>query len=187
MEVDHGRCVGKRRSTVVRDAADPGADRYSRVMPFRSLSAALLMLLITSGAAPAQEPGIHFDLDPDSPAQKEYAIPLDQARSYTSGRGATTNDGRRPRAAAFRGRHHASVRFAEHGGARVRGRARGRARAERRDGAQRQRFQRRNLGRRSHRPPCPRPRRAGPGVGRRTRRAREDASAERVVHAGPRA
>src|SRR3954451_6779017 len=42
--------------------------------------------LATAGAVAAQEPGVH--VDPDSPAGKEYAIPLDFHRAAAVGRDA---------------------------------------------------------------------------------------------------
>src|SRR3954451_16468553 len=47
---------------------------------------AFVWTLATVGAVAAQEPGVH--VDPDSPAGKEYAIPLDFHRAAAVGRDA---------------------------------------------------------------------------------------------------
>lgn len=52
------------------------------------LAAALAAVLACPGSAPAQTPGVH--VDPGSPAQKEYAIPLDQARGNAATPGGKT-------------------------------------------------------------------------------------------------
>lgn len=58
-------------------------------MPARK-AAAVAVLALLAGAAPAagQEPGVHYD--PDSPAGKQYAIPLEQARDI-GGAGTTSS------------------------------------------------------------------------------------------------
>jgi hypothetical protein len=47
------------------------------------LTAVLFLCAVAPQVAAAEEPGVH--VDPDSPSGKEYAIPLDRARSDTGG------------------------------------------------------------------------------------------------------
>lgn len=49
----------------------------------RPLCGAALLLLLLASPVAAQEPGVH--VDPNSPAGKEYAIPIDQARRQAEG------------------------------------------------------------------------------------------------------
>jgi hypothetical protein len=49
----------------------------------RALAGVVLVWLMLPSAAPAQEPGVF--VDPDSPAGKEYVIPLEEARRQAAG------------------------------------------------------------------------------------------------------
>lgn len=51
----------------------------------KRLNLALVLLLVAAPPAAAQQDGVF--VDPDSPAGKEYAVPLDQARDEASGGG----------------------------------------------------------------------------------------------------
>ena len=50
---------------------------------FRRLSGVPLFMLLLASPAVAEKPGVH--VDPDTPAGKEYAIPIDQARREAQG------------------------------------------------------------------------------------------------------
>ena len=51
----------------------------------KRLNLALVLLVVAAPPAAAQQDGVF--VDPDSPAGKEYAVPLDQARDEASGEG----------------------------------------------------------------------------------------------------
>lgn len=61
------------------------------------LAAVVAIVILSAVALPAQpaaaQDGVHFD--PDSPAGKEYALPLDQAREEASGGGSDGASGER--------------------------------------------------------------------------------------------
>jgi hypothetical protein len=56
--------------------------RISATCRWRYLALGVMLLLSVPGETIAQEPGVHYDTD--SPAGKEYALPLDTARSQGS-------------------------------------------------------------------------------------------------------
>lgn len=70
-------------------------------MKVRALLASAGLLAVFAGSAVAQEPGVHYD--PDSPAGKQYAIPLDAARDVGNdhaGIGGSAGSGEGPGPAA---------------------------------------------------------------------------------------